>query len=66
MDDEAITKKLNVLSKIAFEFNKSNITWAIGGSLLLFFKDKCQEFHDIDILIVESDVKMVNDILSNM
>lgn len=56
-------KKLNILSKIAEVLNENNITWAVGASLLLYFKGITHEFHDIDIMIYEGDVEKVNQIL---
>lgn len=56
-------KKLNILSKVAEVLNKNNITWAVGASLLLYFKGITHEFHDIDIMIYEGDVEKVNQIL---
>ena len=35
-----LQKKMDVLQKIAAEFNKDNLLWAIGASLLLYFKDQ--------------------------
>lgn len=56
------TKKLSILSQIAEELNRQNITWAIGASCLLYFKGIVQEFSDIDIMISESDVEKVKQI----
>lgn len=58
-----IEKKLNVLSKVAKELNKADITWAIGASLLLYFKGIANEFHDIDIMVDEKDVESIKKIL---
>lgn len=58
-----IEKKLNVLSKIAKELNANNITWAIGASLLLYFKEITNEFHDIDIMVAERDVEKIKKVL---
>ena len=48
---------------IAESLNKNNITWAIGASLLLYFKGIANEFNDIDIIIDEKDVEKVKKIL---
>ncbi len=61
MDD--IKHKLTVLARIAEEFNHKDVTWAIGASLLLYFKGITSEFHDIDIMIGEEDAETVKDIL---
>lgn len=60
---ENIKHKLTVLAHIAEEFNYKDVTWAIGASLLLYFKGITSEFHDIDIMIAEDDVETVKEIL---
>ena len=50
-------KKLQVLSKIAKELNNKQIVWAVGASTLLYLNDLVEEFHDIDILIMEECVE---------
>ncbi len=59
-------KKFEVLAKIAVEFNKNNIVWAVGASMLLYFKGIIKEFNDIDIMIKEEDAKKAKEILNNM
>lgn len=59
-------KKLIVLKRIASEFNKANITWALGASMLLYFKGITSEFHDIDIMIANEDAILAKDILLHM
>lgn len=58
--------KLEVLRKIAKEFNKENVTWAVGASVLLFFKGIVNEFHDIDIMFDEADAQKVKNILNKL
>lgn len=58
-----IKSKLTLLSHIAKELNHKNITWAIGGSMLLYFKGITSEFHDIDIMAAEEDVEILKDVL---
>lgn len=60
---DELQNKLRVLSKIAKKLNENNITWAIGGSLLLYFKGIVNEFHDIDIVVAESDIEQSKEIL---
>lgn len=59
-----IEKKLIVLEKVAKDLNQNNITWAVGASLLLYFKDIVMDFNDIDITVDEKDVSRVKEILS--
>ncbi|MCY1714703.1 nucleotidyltransferase domain-containing protein [Caproiciproducens galactitolivorans] len=58
-----ISKKLTVLSQIAKELNRRQITWAIGASLLLYLKGMVQEFHDIDIMVAEADAEKAKKVL---
>lgn len=56
-------QKLEVLVKIARLLNENNITWAIGGSLMLYFKGIIDDFHDIDIMVIEEDVQKLRELL---
>lgn len=58
-----VEKKLSVLSKIGKVLNENNIVWAVGGSLLLYFKGKVAVFQDIDIMVIEDNVKELKEIL---
>lgn len=58
-----IARKLSVLAMIAKELNERHIVWAVGASMLLYFKNKVPDFHDIDIMVSEDDVEAVKDIL---
>ncbi|HCD45573.1 MAG TPA: hypothetical protein DEQ64_17955 [Lachnoclostridium sp.] len=60
---ESIENKLTVLSRIAKELNQKDVSWAIGASLLLYFKGITSEFHDIDIIADEADVEIIKDVL---
>ena len=44
-------KKIDVLIKIARALNAADITWAIGGSMLLYLENITKEFNDIDIMV---------------
>lgn len=59
-------KKIELLIRIAHEFNKTNISWALGASMLLYFKGIIDEFNDIDLMIIEEDVDIAYKILSKM
>lgn len=43
-----VQKKIDLLKKIAHCFNEAGITWALGASMLLYFKGVVPDFHDID------------------
>ena len=52
-------KKLKVLRRIARALNEEGVLWALGGSLLLYFKGRAYTFHDIDIMAGEGDIETV-------
>ena len=66
MNDDCIKYKLNVLYKIADLLNKEHISWAVGASLLLYLKGIVHEFNDIDIMVTESDVFRLKEILLSL
>lgn len=59
-------KKIALLKEIARKFQVSHITWALGASMLLYFKGIVPEFHDIDLMISNEDAASVREILSEM
>lgn len=63
---ETIENKLTVLSYIAEELNHKNVTWALGASMLLYFKGISPEFHDIDIMVDEKDVETLKQVLLSL
>ena len=63
---ENTAHKLDVLTLVAERFHRERITWAVGASLLLYLKGKTDTFHDIDILVLESDVEKVRAILAKL
>ena len=63
---KTVKEKLELLEKIAYHFNKENVEWALGASMLLYFKGITTEFHDIDLMVSTDDAKKVKDILLGM
>ena len=61
-----INEKLEILNIIAIKFNQNNITWAIGGSLLLYFNNITEHFNDIDLMICEQDAIKAKELLSDI
>ena len=59
-------KKIELLKKIAHCFNEAHVVWALGASMLLYFKGITTGFHDIDLMIANEDVECVREILSKM
>lgn len=61
-----IEKKIEVLKQIAHRFNEAHIMWALGASMLLYFKGITEEFQDIDLMVANDGVERVRIILSEM
>ena len=61
-----IRHKLDVLGQIAAAFNSQNITWAVGASVLLFFKGVVDDFHDLDLLVAAEDFHKAKEILQTL
>ena len=58
-------KKLRVLAKLGAVLREHGILWAAGASLLLYFLGYTEEFHDLDILIGETDATKMDEILKD-
>lgn len=63
MDQKQI---LHVLAEIAHVFNREQIHWALGASMLLYFCGKTDVFHDIDLMVSAQDVKYARRLLLQM
>jgi len=63
---DEIRNKLNLLSKIAKELNHINVTWAIGASMMLYFKGIISDFYDIDIMVTEEEIDEVKEVLLSL
>lgn len=61
-----LNKKIKLLKEIAQRFNTAYITWALGASMLLYFKGITSTFNDIDLMISNDDAESVQKILSEM
>ncbi|WP_430786467.1 nucleotidyltransferase domain-containing protein [Virgibacillus flavescens] len=57
---------LQTLALLGEELNKTNIKWAVGGSLLLLFENINTSPNDIDLLVAEKDVDQLTEILSRL
>lgn len=57
---------INILLKIAEVFNRNNVTWAVGGSLLLYYYDILDSPNDIDIIIDPKDEAIVFEIMNKL
>ncbi len=54
------------LNMIAEQFNLAEITWALGGSNVLKKYGLTDTVNDIDIFVMEKDIKRANQILSEL
>lgn len=50
------------LIQIAKEFNAQSISWALGGSMLLWYKGIVDQVQDLDIMILEENAEKVTSI----
>ena len=58
--------KISVLKTIARALNERDITWALGASMLLYFKGSVPEFHDIDLMVADEDADAAQTVLSSL
>ncbi|MEG1878356.1 MAG: CatA-like O-acetyltransferase [Pseudoflavonifractor sp.] len=64
MEHAPLQHKLEVLAQIARALNERQLTWAVGASLLLYFKGIVSDFHDIDLMVTEEDAPAARQALS--
>ncbi len=62
---EDIQNRLQVLKQLAVIFSQHHITWALGSSGMLFFHGLVDTFHDLDIMVLNSQVETVRLILQH-
>ena len=58
-----IPQKLAVLVRAARALEERGVTWAVGGSLLLYCKGRARDFHDIDLMVAEPDAPAAREAL---
>lgn len=63
---QGMEEKLEVLKQIARAFREEKICWAVGGSLLLYFKGITRTVHDIDLMVWEPDIEKARRLLLTM
>ncbi len=59
-------EKIQLLLKIAHRLNEAGVEWALGASMLLYFKGITSDFHDIDLMVADRNAESVRTILSEM
>ena len=47
-----LEEKINLLKRIAHRFKEERIEWALGGSMMLYFKKIAPSFDDIDLMFL--------------
>lgn len=62
----SINDKLSVLRKIAVQFEKEKITWALGASALLYFRGVVSSFNDLDLIVDANDIDKAKILLGNL
>ena len=59
-------KKIELLQKIAHQLNEAHVQWALGASMLLYFKGITSALHDVDLMVADHDAECVRTILLEM
>lgn len=54
------------LKRIAGKLNGSGITWAVGGSMMLYLRGRTRNVHDIDLMVEESQAERAKELLGTM
>ena len=63
---EKTQEKIQLLLRIVHRLNEAGVEWALGASMLLYFKGITSNFHDIDLMVADCDTECVRTILSEM
>ena len=60
------TAQTATLKRISERLNGAGITWAVGGSMMLYLRGRSTNVHDIDLMVDEREVERAKDILDGM
>lgn len=60
------TSQTAALKRIAERLNGAGITWAVGGSMMLYLRGRATNVHDIDLMVDEKDVERAKKLLSEI
>lgn len=63
---EKTQEKIQLLLRIVHRLNEAGVEWALGASMLLYFRGITSDFHDIDLMVADHDAECVRTILSEM
>ena len=63
---EKTQEKIQLLLRIVHRLNEAGVEWALGASMLLYFKGITSAFHDIDLMVADHDAECVRTILLEM
>ena len=64
--DAEYSPRRELLYRIVMEFEKAEITWAVGCSFSLFLRGIVDDFHDFDILVANEDVEDAKRIMKDV
>ena len=59
---EKTQEKIQLLLRIVHRLNEAGVEWALGASMLLYFKGITSDFHDIDLMVTDCDAECVRTI----
>ena len=54
------------LKRIAEQLNGAGLTWAVGGSMMLYLRGRCSQVNDIDLMVDERQVEKARELLAGM
>ena len=60
------TAQAATLKRIASKLNANGITWAVGGSMMLYLRGRATNVHDIDLMVDEGQVERARELLGTM
>jgi hypothetical protein len=61
-----LKQKEKVLSELAKCLNENNVKWALGGSMMLYFRKITSHANDLDIMINVEQKEVVKDLFLNL
>ena len=63
---EKTQEKIQLLLRIVHRLNEAGVEWALGASMLLYFKGITSALHDVDLMVADHDAECVRTILLEM
>ena len=59
-------RKLRLLAELGRRFDEAGCLWAVGASVLLYFRGYVDAFHDIDLMVNEKDAAKMEAVLQEL